>query len=122
MDLKTTFFMSPLSQRRRKLVTQDHFLFLHGGGHIHETSCSYLLQADDALSRVSLGGDGERVCPLGVNDAVLDVCIDAKVLVVGFDLPHRFPHLSRFRDVQLVILCGGETTKKSHLRDARGNT
>jgi len=57
-------------------------------------------------SLVSLYVDMENMLAPLVNDAVLDVCIDAEVLVVGFDLPHRFPHLSGFGDVQLVIFCG----------------
>lgn len=65
----------------------------------------YLLQADDSLPGVSVGGDEEGVCSLRVHDAVLDVGVDAQVFVGGFDLPHRLPHLRRLGDVQLVVPC-----------------
>lgn len=65
----------------------------------------YLFEADDALLGVPIGRYGERVGPLGVDDAVLDVRIDAEVFIIGFDLPHWLPYLGRFRDVELVVFC-----------------
>ena len=70
-----------------------------------EIKYSYLFEADDALLGVPICRYGERVGALWVNDAVLDVCVDAQVFVVSFDLPHWFAYLGRFRDVELVVFC-----------------
>lgn len=70
-----------------------------------EIKYSYLFEADDALLGVPICRYGERVGSLRVDDAVLDVCVDAQVFVVGFDLPHWFAYLGRFGDVELVVFC-----------------
>lgn len=75
----------------------------------------HLLQRDDALSSVSVRGDGEDRGPICVDDAVLDLCIDAQVLVAGFDLAHRPPHLGWFRHVQLVVFWQREPEDKFNL-------
>lgn len=109
-------YMSPQCTLKSKQKTDTHGPSLKHSLNIK--TCSYLFKADDSLSRVPVCGYGEHVGPLWVNNAVLDVCIDAEVLIVGFDLPYRFPYLGWFRDVQLVIFCGW-TLMCTHLQTAK---
>lgn len=66
---------------------------------------AYLFQADDSLLCVSVCGYGVHIGALRVDDAILNVRINTKVFIVGFDLSHWFPNLSGFWDIQLVIFC-----------------
>ena len=64
----------------------------------------YLLERDDSLPAVSVGGDGEDGGCVSVGDGVNHGSVLSLVLIVGSDPTHCLTHRSRLWHIQLVTL------------------